>query len=201
MFYSLTACNRYSESILHLACRRSSFEMVKWMLDNGSNLLIVDDYGRTPLHDACWRSELKFDIITLLLDRNISLMYKRDVRGSLPLHYARQDDWLKWCAYLFHQKEKYWEVMDMKLRQVEESLREKDVDFHEALKSEDISQPIYLRVSDSIVEKLMQPKIKEKDSKRKMKTLNAINDTENANNLESGGYILRKRKSADSLVN
>jgi ankyrin repeat protein len=110
---TMSACNRYSESILHMAARRSSFDVVEFILQNGGDLNIVDDYGRTPLHDACWRTDTSFDIITLLLDLNLDLIRTADIRGACPLSYVRECHWLDWCAYFFHQKEKYWEHISM----------------------------------------------------------------------------------------
>jgi ankyrin repeat protein len=107
---TLTACNRYGESIVHMACRRSDFNIVEYVLDNIEEQCLIDDYGRTPLHDACWRSEPRFDIVTLLLDKNINLLRFQDVRGSNPLNYVREEHWLQWCAYFFHQKDKYWKI-------------------------------------------------------------------------------------------
>ena len=104
----MSACNRFSESIVHMACRRSDFEVAEYIIRNGGDCNIVDDYGRTPLHDACWRSEPRFDIVTLLLDTNLALLRTMDVRGAVPLKYIREEHWLQWCAYLFHQKDKYW---------------------------------------------------------------------------------------------
>lgn len=104
----MSACNKYSESIFHMACRRSEFEIVDFILTNGGDLSIIDDYGRTVLHDACWRVEPRFDIATLLLDHRPDLLFQLDVRGSPPLQYVKQDSWIYWCAYLFHQKERYW---------------------------------------------------------------------------------------------
>jgi hypothetical protein len=78
------------------------------MLENGADLTIVDDYGRTPLHDACWRQEPCFEVVTLILDTHIDLLRCYDVRGSIPLHYVREEHWIQWCAYLFNQVEKYW---------------------------------------------------------------------------------------------
>jgi hypothetical protein len=109
---NLSACNKFSESIMHMACRRSDFDTVKFLIDNGANIMIVDDYGRTPLHDACWRTEPRFDIVTLLLDKNLEILRMTDVRGSCPLNYVRQEHWVHWCAYFFHQKEKYWAKLD-----------------------------------------------------------------------------------------
>jgi hypothetical protein len=105
---SMTACNRYSESILHMACRRSEYAIVDFIIRHGGDCNIVDDFGRTPLHDACWRVEPRFDIVTLLLDHNLDLLRVEDVRGASPLKYIREEHWLQWCAYLYHQKDNYW---------------------------------------------------------------------------------------------
>jgi hypothetical protein len=104
----MTACNRFSESIVHMACRRASAEVVQYLIAHDAEIDIVDDYGRTPLHDACWRPEPRFDIVTLLLDANLDLLRYQDARGFIPLQYVREDHWLQWCAYLFNQIEKYW---------------------------------------------------------------------------------------------
>jgi len=108
---TLTACNKFGESLFHMACRRSEFDVVKYVLDNIGEKWLVDDFGRTPLHDACWRPEPRFDIVTVLLDSNLSLLRIHDVRGASPLKYVREEHWIQWCAYLFHQKDKYWTVL------------------------------------------------------------------------------------------
>ena len=108
----MVACNKFCESIVHMACRQSSFEVVDFVLSHvETDKWLVDDFGRTPLHDACWRSEPRFDVVTIILDRNLDLLRVEDIRGALPLNYVRQDQWLQWCAYFFHQKEKYWAVL------------------------------------------------------------------------------------------
>jgi len=108
----MAACNRFGESIVHIACRRSELDVVDFILSNGGDSLLVDDFGRTPLHDACWRPEPRFDVVTLLLDRNLTLLRIIDVRGANPLKYVREEHWTQWCAYFFHQKEKYWAILD-----------------------------------------------------------------------------------------
>ena len=105
---SMSACNRFCESVVHMACRRAKSEVVEFMLRNGGSKWLVDDFGRTPLHDACWRPEPHFDIVTLLLDLDPDMLRVEDVRGSTPLKYVPEEHWIHWCAYLFHQKEKYW---------------------------------------------------------------------------------------------
>ena len=106
----MCACNKFSESIVHMACRRSTVEVVDFILSNGGSTNLVDDYGRTPLHDACWRIDPQFDVVTLLLDRNIDLLRLTDVRGSHALNYVSKDQWLQWCAYFYYQKDKYWPI-------------------------------------------------------------------------------------------
>lgn len=105
---SFSACNKFGESIVHLACRRSSFEAVEFILNNVEELCIRDDYGRNPLHDACWRTYPDFRIVSLILDRNADLIRMQDIRGSTPLDYVRKDHHSLWCEFLYRNKEKYW---------------------------------------------------------------------------------------------
>ena len=107
---SMSACNRYSESVLHMACRRSEHDVVDFLLCNGANAETVDDYGRTPLHDACWRTVPCFDIVALLLNRNANLLRCTDIRGAIPLHYVKEEDWALWCNFLYEHREKYWGI-------------------------------------------------------------------------------------------
>jgi len=104
----MTACNKYCESILHLACRKSEFEVVRYVITNSADLNIIDDYGRNPLHDACWRIEPNFDIISLILEKDVNLLLMEDVRGCTPLAYVRSEDWMKWCFYLYNNRDRFW---------------------------------------------------------------------------------------------
>lgn len=109
----MNACNKFSESIVHIVCRRASYCVVEYIVSHGGDITITDDYGRTPLHDVCWRLESAFDIVTLLLDRNEMLLHYRDARGYLPLKYVPKNNWVQWCVYLYHQKEKYWPIREV----------------------------------------------------------------------------------------
>ena len=52
--HTLQTCNRHGESIVHIACRRGTLELVQFLLhEAGVTTQIRDDMGRTPLHDAC----------------------------------------------------------------------------------------------------------------------------------------------------
>ena len=79
---TMDACNKFGESILHLACRRGHLPTIAFLLAAGANVAISDDFGRTPLHDCCWTSEKPcFEVIRLLLDRDLGLLRVVDRRG------------------------------------------------------------------------------------------------------------------------
>lgn len=93
-----------------MACRRSSVEVVEFLLSHGGSADLVDDYGRTPLHDACWRTEPCFEIVALLMHKNVDLIRNADKRGSVPLNYVRQEHWGAWCSFLFNNRDKFWAI-------------------------------------------------------------------------------------------
>jgi hypothetical protein len=104
------ACNRFGESILHMACRRGHIEMVDFLINKvGLSIInIKDDYHRTPLHDAFWSSSLqKYNIVDLLLSHSpevVELLFCKDKRGFTPLEYARSEDHSKWYQFLHDRK-------------------------------------------------------------------------------------------------
>jgi hypothetical protein len=55
--------NRNGESLLHLACRRSTVDVVKFLIDEAQvNVFVTDLCGRTCLHDICWRPRVEESI-------------------------------------------------------------------------------------------------------------------------------------------
>jgi hypothetical protein len=98
----LDCFNRFGESLLHLACRRGSKEMVEFLLEQrGVGLRIVDDCGRTPLHDACWNASPQLDICKRILEDEPALFLVTDKRGYTPFQYARDQHWHIWRQFLF----------------------------------------------------------------------------------------------------
>ncbi len=98
---SLLGCNPFGESIIHLACRRGSSELVKFLVnEGGASLRVSDDFGRTPLHDACWKKEPEFELIDFILDSQPELLLIADKRGHLPIDYARTHHWGLWIQFL-----------------------------------------------------------------------------------------------------
>jgi len=104
----VNACNKFCESILHTACRRSTAEVIRFLLENDADVHVIDDYGRTALHDACWRTEPDFRIVSLLMDQDANLIHLLDSRNFTPLKYIREEHWLDWCRFLYMKKDDYW---------------------------------------------------------------------------------------------
>ena len=99
---SCNACNRFGESIMHMACRRGLVDVVKFLIYEAHVAVDVrDDFGRTAMHDACWTIVPNLEVMDLVI-RKISpdLLLSEDVRGHTPFHYARKEHWDVWVKFL-----------------------------------------------------------------------------------------------------
>ena len=98
---SFNGCNRHGESFLHLACRRGFTDIVSFLINEGNaSVRVRDDFGRTPLHDACWATSPNFELFEMLLDKEPHLLLMKDVRGHSPLDYVRKEHWGIWVKFL-----------------------------------------------------------------------------------------------------
>ena len=97
---TLQCCNKFGESIVHMACRRGSIDVIHYLLRNGVSCRLRDDYGRTPLHDACWTQEPQFELVKTILQECPDMLFVTDKRGFTPLSYVRRDHWGQWCRFL-----------------------------------------------------------------------------------------------------
>ncbi|KAL3940853.1 MAG: hypothetical protein SGBAC_004681 [Bacillariaceae sp.] len=98
---NLDCCNRFGQHVLHLACLRGHLEVVEYLIKDAKvDVLIVDDQQRTPLHDACWASQLNFDIVKLVVSEAPQLVLFPDKRGFTPFDYTRQPNWTEWKGFL-----------------------------------------------------------------------------------------------------
>jgi len=97
----MQCCNRFGESILHMACRKGLLDVVIFLLEEGDvSMRVRDDFGRTPLHDACWTRNPEFELVRLLAEREPTMLLMKDKRGSTPMGYVRRDHWDQWCQFL-----------------------------------------------------------------------------------------------------
>ena len=96
-----------------MICRRGDHKLLQLFLDNGASLQITDDFGRTPLHDACWTPEPFFELVELVLQNDRRLLNITDCRGSLPLAYVRKIHWNQWKEFLEKNKDIFWPERDV----------------------------------------------------------------------------------------
>jgi Ankyrin repeats (3 copies) len=97
----LKCSNQFGESLLHLACRKQLTDVVRFLFEEGDvPPNVCDDYGRTPLHDACWTPSPNFELVDVLISRCPDLLYIKDKRGHTPLFYARREHWIDWIKHL-----------------------------------------------------------------------------------------------------
>lgn len=103
---TMNACNRFGESILHLACRKGSLDVVELLVgsDCDCSLLVRDDYGRTVLHDACWTINPPWELLKLILKKAPALWRVSDIRGHLAIQYVPKSAWPQWSAFLSKNK-------------------------------------------------------------------------------------------------
>jgi ankyrin repeat protein len=98
---SLQCCNRFGESLIHMACRRGFIDVVRFLLEEADvSLYIKDDFGRTPMHDACWAPVPNFELMELLIEHAPEQLFLSDVRGHTPFSYVRKNDWKEWRMFL-----------------------------------------------------------------------------------------------------
>jgi hypothetical protein len=103
---SFSCCNRFGESLLHMACRRGYDPIVQYLVNQADvSIRITDDCGRTPLHDALWHKECQYNIVDLLVRTDPLLMLTCDKRGHTPFAYSRREHWANWRQFLWDRRE------------------------------------------------------------------------------------------------
>lgn len=104
---NMNCCNKFGESVLHTACRRGGAKVVKFLVEEAKvELRVRDDYGRTPMHDACWTADPDMELIEVILNEWPDLMLAKDKRGFVPLQYVRASQHPFWIRFLEEHHEK-----------------------------------------------------------------------------------------------
>ena len=109
---SANACNQHGESLIHMASRRGQAACLNVLVEYGATLEIVDDYGRTPLHEAAWSAEPNFEVVEIIMQKDIRMFNMLDGRNQTPLSYVRRDVWKPWRKFLKSKVEIYWPKRD-----------------------------------------------------------------------------------------
>jgi Ankyrin repeat len=102
----LKSSNKFGESLLHLACRRGFFDVATFLVkEAGVTVRVIDDYGRTPMHDVCWTCEPNFELFELIMTACTDLLFMKDRRGHTPLEYVRREHWGAYVRFLGERQE------------------------------------------------------------------------------------------------
>jgi len=106
----INACNKFGESVIHMASRQSDLNVIMCFIEilGPECIFIVDDTGRTPLHDACWASPPSFPFVEYLLDLRIEMLFMKDKRGHTPLSYIKPENRQMWIHFINSVQWKYW---------------------------------------------------------------------------------------------
>jgi ankyrin repeat protein len=96
--------NRNGESLLHLACRRGNYDVVEFLVyEAGVNVDVVDNMGRSVLHDVLWRPHYQqaMELMVLLLCIiPPELLVSEDIRGHSCFDYCRKVDYDAWIDFI-----------------------------------------------------------------------------------------------------
>jgi Ankyrin repeat len=105
---SLLCGSKFGDSILHLACRRGSVNVLEYLIvELGVSPKVVCDLGRTLFHDALWTAQPNTRILSLLLKTCPELLFVTDHRGATPLSYAPKQHWSSLCRFLAQHIKQY----------------------------------------------------------------------------------------------
>ena len=97
--------SQFGETLLHLACRRGYSDMVTFLIETCDvPTRVVDDFGRNPVHDACWNPVPQLDICQTLIGHDPVLFLQADKRGFTPFEYARPQHWIQWKKFLWENR-------------------------------------------------------------------------------------------------
>jgi ankyrin repeat protein len=101
-------CDEYGASALHRVCRQGHVSLLEILLDNDCVVQCADDFGRTPLHEACRCDRLCLSLVETLMMQDLHLLYMADTSGRLPLEYIKPEHWYDWMLFLEPRLDRYW---------------------------------------------------------------------------------------------
>ena len=97
---SLQAANQFGESLLHIACRRGSLEVTKFLVVEASvSVWVRDQQGMMPIHLACRTNKPNYDLVDFLVEQDSDMLFVSDKRGCTPLDYTPKDTWPSWNKF------------------------------------------------------------------------------------------------------
>lgn len=100
--YDLGARNQYGENLVHLVCRMGlGLDVLTYLVrDAKVPLNVRDQFGRTPLHNACMAALPNFDNIDFLMQIAPKLAVFEDDRKKIPFELIPQRVFDRWSRFL-----------------------------------------------------------------------------------------------------
>ena len=86
-------------SALHHACLHGRLNVVKWLTARGADMSAINNYGLTPISDACYGGHL--DIMQYLALEGASFTVRTS--GNSPIHIACEEGYLDIVKWLMEQ--------------------------------------------------------------------------------------------------
>ena len=88
--------NYNGDSLLHLACKESSFHVVNLLLDHCCSVTLRNNSGNTPIHIACYKKVPKINVVACLLRKcSGNLDHHKNNNNDTFLHVASQSGHLQ----------------------------------------------------------------------------------------------------------
>lgn len=103
--------NENGESLIHEVCRLGKHELLDMLLSEFSaDVLISDNSGRTPLHEACLGgpNEPHFGVVDILAAKDARMFSLKDQDGKTPLDCVPFMQWGAWIDFLYVRRDMYW---------------------------------------------------------------------------------------------
>jgi len=96
------------ETLIHMICKYCTRPdtLQIFLKQTGVDIRVSDEFGRTPLHYACWRDEPCFRMIdNMITSRDMLDMFLlTDLHGSAPLSYVPRHHWKQYISYINSRK-------------------------------------------------------------------------------------------------
>lgn len=137
---SPNACNSHGDTLLHALCRsgqKPHVPVVQMLLNHHASVQVSNEQGRTILHEACARVKQSrhrrktayqkkaprpcFEIVDMILQRDLGLFQLTDGYGSTPLQGVPKEHWGLWIRYLDSKKDVFWPMSSPSFRDGAES--------------------------------------------------------------------------------
>ena len=99
--YSVNSKDKKNNTLLHIACEKNYFEIVKYLIQQKANPNTYNTYCNTPLHIACEKNY--FEIVNCLVKQKAN-PNTRNTDDNTPLHIACKNDHFEIVDCLVKQK-------------------------------------------------------------------------------------------------